>query len=85
MPETSQDPQKQPPTPPEPPASASPGTATTVTLIITNATKLVGLVIAINEGLIRAGDVRPIKIALAAFMLAGAQGAEQFFKSFFGK
>ena len=45
------------------------------TLALTNLTKLGGLVIAINEALIRS-DVRPTALAVAAFMMAGAQLSE---------
>jgi hypothetical protein len=45
------------------------------TLALTNLTKLAGLIIAVNEALLRA-EVRPTALALAAFMMAGAQLSE---------
>lgn len=45
------------------------------TLALTNLTKLAGLVIAINEALLR-HQVRPIALAVASFMMAGAQVSE---------
>lgn len=45
------------------------------TLALTNLTKLAGLVIAINEALVRS-EVRPTALAVAAFMMAGAQLSE---------
>jgi len=45
------------------------------TLVVTNLTKVVGLVIAFNEALLRT-DQRPLILAVAAFMMAGAQLSE---------
>lgn len=45
------------------------------TLALTNLTKLAGLVIAVNEALVRS-QVRPTALAVAAFMMAGAQLSE---------
>jgi hypothetical protein len=44
-------------------------------LAITNLTKLSGAAVALNEALIRA-DLRPLALAVAALMIAGAQGIE---------
>lgn len=45
------------------------------TLVITNVTKLIGLAIAFNEALLRT-DQRPLALAIAAFMMTGAQVSE---------
>lgn len=52
-------------------------------LIVTNLIKLGGLVVALNEVLIRSGDLRPGALAIAALMMAGAQSLETFIGSFF--
>lgn len=65
----------------EPPAPHA--TARVSGLVVTNLTKLGGLAIAINEALIRT-DPRPVALAVAAFMMAGAQGAETFLEKFLG-
>lgn len=52
--------------------------------VISNLTKLGGLTIALNEALIR-GDLRPQAIALAAFMMAGAQGLESLVNAVIGR
>jgi hypothetical protein len=44
-------------------------------LALTNLTKLAGLVVAVNEAVLRT-ELRPSVIALAAFMMAGAQVSE---------
>lgn len=44
-------------------------------LLITNATKIAGVVVTVNETLLRT-DLRPIALAVAALMIAGAQGVE---------
>jgi hypothetical protein len=46
-----------------------------VGLFLTNLTKLAGLVVAVNEALLRA-EIRPVSLAVAAFMMSGAQGIE---------
>lgn len=53
-------------------------------LAITNVTKLGGLIVALNESLIRT-EVRPVTLAVAAFMMAGAQGLETFLDKLFGR
>lgn len=45
------------------------------TLLLTNVTKLVGLVIAVNEAVVRT-ELRPSALAVAVFMMAGAQFSE---------
>jgi hypothetical protein len=55
-----------------------------VGLIITNLTKLAGLVVVVNEALFEP-VLRPEVIGIAALMMAGAQGLESFLRSFFGK
>lgn len=45
------------------------------TLALTNLTKLAGLIVAVNEALLRS-ELRPSVLALAAFMMAGAQVSE---------
>jgi hypothetical protein len=49
----------------------------TTTLVVTNLTKVAGLVIAINELIVRQGDPRTAAMALAAFMMTGAQVSER--------
>lgn len=44
-------------------------------LALTNLTKLAGLVVAVNEAVLRS-ELRPSVLALAAFMMAGAQVSE---------
>lgn len=55
-----------------------------VGLVITNLTKLAGLVVVVNEALFEP-VLRPAAIAVAALMMAGAQGFETFLRSFLGK
>lgn len=50
---------------------------------ITNFIKLAGVAIAINEALIRS-ELRPMSLAVAAFMMAGAQGVETFLDKLLG-
>jgi hypothetical protein len=52
-------------------------------LVLTNAVKLGGLVIAVHEALL-VQQVRPIVLGVAALMLAGAQSLEQALVAFFG-
>ena len=62
--------------PPQPPSSSSARTASLVTGVV----KLAGLVLAINEALIE--EVRdPYVLAVAAFMMAGAQGIDELIKA----
>lgn len=51
---------------------------------LTNTIKLAGLGVAINELLIRS-ELRPTALAVAAFMMAGAQGIESFLQAFLGQ
>lgn len=51
-------------------------TARGLTLLVTNCTKLVGVAVVVNEALIR-GELRPVALAVAAFMMAGAQISER--------
>jgi len=52
-------------------------------LIVTNVTKLTGLVIAFNEVVVR-DTIRSGAIALAALLVTGAQSLETFLTTFFG-
>ena len=52
-------------------------------IFLANAIKLGGLGVAINELLIRS-ELRPGALAIAAFMMAGAQGLESFLQAFLG-
>ena len=66
----------QPPEPDQPTSSQiARRSARAGTLILTNTIKLGGLVIAINEAIIRT-QLRPAALAEAAFMMAGAQISE---------
>ena len=69
---------------PNTPSDDRPATTGRVGLIITNLTKLAGLVIVVNEALF-VPTLRPEVIGVAALMMAGAQGLETFLRSFFGK
>lgn len=80
--------------PPPPPSNGKPaptsngaGQVRGATLALTNLTKLAGLVVAFNEAVLRT-ELRPSVIALAAFMMAGAQVSETLLVSaierFFG-
>jgi hypothetical protein len=46
-----------------------------LTLLVTNATKISGLAVALNEMLLRS-TLRPAAVAASAFMMAGAQLSE---------
>jgi hypothetical protein len=52
-------------------------------LVITNTTKLAGIVVAVHEALL-VQQVRPIVLAVAALMMAGAQSLESALTAFFG-
>lgn len=58
-----------------PPPSTGVGQARGAALVLTNLTKLAGIVVAFNEAVLRT-DLRPSVMALAAFMMAGAQVSE---------
>jgi hypothetical protein len=53
-------------------------------LAITNLTKIAGVVVTVNETLIRT-ELRPIALAVAALMIAGAQGLETVLDKLLGK
>ena len=84
--------QSTPPSPSTANSSPSSGPSRAATrgaaLVVTNMTKIAGLVIVVNEALLRT-DARPTVLALAAFMMAGAQFSEQMVLSaidrFFGR
>lgn len=52
-------------------------------LVITNTTKIAGIVVAVHEALL-VEHVRPIVLAVAALMMAGAQSLESALIAFFG-
>jgi len=52
--------------------------------VVTNLIKLGGLAIAGNEALLQGSPHDPVVFAVAAFMMAGAQGIDSFVGSFFG-
>lgn len=54
------------------------------TLLVSNVARLAGVVVTINETLLRP-DLRPIALAVAALMIAGAQGLESFVEKLLGK
>lgn len=59
--------------------------AHSIGLVITNATKLGGLILAMDWGLTKSGNPRlSIVLAVAALMMAGAQGLETFLERMFG-
>lgn len=60
--------------------SSAVGAAQAVTSLI----KLGGLAIAGNEALLNGSPHDPVVFAVAAFMMAGAQGIDSFFNNFFG-
>ena len=51
---------------------------------VTNLIKLGGLAIAGNEALMQDSPHDPVVFAVAAFMMAGAQGLDSFLTNFFG-
>jgi hypothetical protein len=50
---------------------------------VSQAVRLGGLVVVLNE-IFTQDTLRPAALAIAALMIAGAQGLEQFLRSFFG-
>lgn len=52
-------------------------------LVVTNLTKLAGIVLAVNEALVE-DQLRSEVLIVAAFMMAGAQALESVLTSFFG-
>lgn len=71
----------------DPPSSQlppPPQVAAGFALAITNLTKIAGLVVAVNEALLRT-DLRPVALGIAAFMMAGAQGVETFLDKLLGR
>lgn len=70
-----QQPQEQAPTPPPAASPSSLEPLRRTTLIVTNVIKLAGLVVAINELVLRS-DLRPLSAGIAVFMMAGAQVSE---------
>lgn len=66
------------------PEAERPARGAQIGFLVTNLIKLGGLVIAVNEGLLRT-EVRPVVIGVAAFMMAGAQYSETFFDRLFGR
>jgi hypothetical protein len=53
-------------------------------LLVTNIAKLAGVVVTLNETLIR-HELRPIALAVAALMIAGAQGLESVIERLLGR
>lgn len=53
-------------------------------ILITNLIKAGGLAVAVNESLLRT-ELRPSVLAIAAFMMAGATGAETLIDKLFGR
>ena len=84
-------PRQEPPPPPSngqpPPSLPGAAQARGAALAVTNLTKLAGIVVAFNEAVLRT-ELRPSVMALAAFMMAGAQVSETLLVSaierFFG-
>lgn len=58
-------------------------TARAIGLVVTNATKLAGVAIALNEAFAHP-QPRPTLVGVAALMIAGAQGVERFLDKLFG-
>lgn len=52
--------------------------------VITNLIKLGGLVLVMHDAFTDPSGVDPGTLAIAAFMMAGAQGLDSFFQAFFG-
>lgn len=52
---------------------------------VTNLIKLGGLAIAGNEAILQGSPHDPVVFAVAAFMMAGAQGVDSFLNNFFGE
>jgi hypothetical protein len=51
---------------------------------VTNLIKLGGLVMGINEAMVRS-ELRPVAMGVAAFAMAGAEGVERFLNRLFGR
>jgi len=66
--------------------SSSPGNGAPrgIALALTNLTKLAGLVVVLNEALLRT-EMRPLVLAVSAFMMAGAQGVETLVDRLLGR
>ena len=67
----------------DPPEENHP-TATWIAGFITAITKLLGLIIAGNEALLHSSPHDPVVFAVAAFMMAGAQGLDSLLNSALG-
>ena len=59
-------------------------TAVRAASAVTNLIKLGGLAIAGNEALLQGSPHDPVVFAVAAFMMAGAQGIDSFLSNFLG-
>lgn len=72
---------------PAPGAGGTPArAATALSDIVTNLTKLAGIVVVINEVMARGEQpVRPAVLVIAALMLAGAQGVESILDRVLGR
>jgi hypothetical protein len=53
-------------------------------LLVSNLAKLAGVVVTLNETLLRT-DLRPIALAVSALMIAGAQGLESVLDKLLGR
>jgi hypothetical protein len=53
--------------------------------VVTNLIKLGGLVLVFHDALTAPPGLDPVTLGIAAFMMAGAQGLDTFFQSFFGR
>jgi hypothetical protein len=60
---------------PPPPPSRLPAIGRAFTYAVTNVTKLAGVYVALHESLSHA-QIRPVVLAVSAFMMAGAQVSE---------
>lgn len=67
----------------DPPEQNHP-TASAITTIVTTLIKIGGLVIAGNEALLNPSPHDPVVFAIAAFMMAGAQGLESLLSNVLG-
>lgn len=65
-------------------ARSEPSAGEQAGFVITNLIKLGGLVLVLHDAFSAPPGVDPGTLAIAAFMMAGAQGLDSFFTAFFG-
>ena len=71
-------------TAPEPNPERRSGAAEQTSFVVTNLIKLGGLVLVFHDAFTPPPGIDPVTLGGAAFMMAGAQGLDSFFRAFFG-